>query len=111
MINRFHKIKESALTTEYSQWRNIAATIFLSLMCLGVVGDFWYLYFSTESLECYKGFLYMSVVWIVVELLVIAYMFQFNTIPRFARDSIGLLIAFSNIWFGLFVFGLQPCGV
>jgi hypothetical protein len=111
MSDSFIKLKEKALSTDYPRWRNVAATFFLGLMCLGIVGSFWYLYWTTENIQCHKGFLYLSVVWVLAELFVIAYMFKFNNIPKFARDSIGALIAFSNIWFGLFLFSLKPCGV
>ncbi len=75
-----------------------------------MVASVWYLYISAESIECYKGFIYMTIAWIVVELILIAYMFKFNNIPCFARNAISLIIAFSNIWFGLLVFSLKPCG-
>lgn len=106
----FHKLKTSALNTEYPRWKNIVSTIFLTVMCLLMVVNFWYLVISTNNIECHKGFLYLSVAWVAAELLVIAYMFHYNTIPAFARASIGLFIALSNIWFGLFLFGLKSCG-
>ncbi len=109
MNHEIQKIREKALATDYPRWRNVASTIFLGLMCLVMVGSFWYVFASIEGLGCYKGFLYMSMIWIVVELLVIAYMFTSSTIPKFARTSIALVIAFSNIWFGLFIFSLKPC--
>lgn len=110
MSNSFNKFKEKALSTDYPHWRNVVSTFLLGLMCLGIVGSYWYLYWTTENIQCYKGFLYLSVVWVAIELFVIAYMFKFKNIPKFARDSIGGLIAFSNIWFGLFLFSLKPCG-
>lgn len=110
MSNSFNKLKEKALSTDYPHWRNVVSTFLLGLMCLGIVGSYWYLYWTTENIQCYKGFLYLSVVWVAIELFVIAYMFKFKNIPKFARDSIGGLIAFSNIWFGLFLFSLKPCG-
>ena len=110
MNQKFNEFKEKSLSTDYPLWRNVVSTFFLTLMCLGVVGSFWYFFWSTENMQCYEGFLYTSAAWIVVELVVISYLFKFNTIPMFARDSIGALIAFSNIWFGLFIFSLRPCG-
>ena len=111
MSDSFNKVKKKALSTHYPRWRNIVSAFFLGLMCLGMVSSFWYLYWTTENIQCYQGFLYLSIAWLLIELLVIVYMFKFNDIPKFARDSIGALIAFSNIWFGLFLFGLKPCGV
>lgn len=110
MIDSFNKIKEKALSTDYPYWRRVVSTFSLGLMCLAIVGGFLYLYWITENIQCYEGFLYLSVAWVLVELFVIAYMFKFNNIPKFARDSISVLIAFSNIWFGLFLFSLKPCG-
>ena len=111
MSDSLDKLKDKALNTDYPRWKSVASTFFLGLMCLGVVGSFWYLYWAAENIQCYRGFLYLSVVWVLVELSVIAYMFKFNNIPMFARNSVGVLIAFSNIWFGLFVFSLKPCVV
>ncbi len=99
------------LSTNHPRWRNVVSTIFFTLACVGMVGCFWYLYLSLDSIGCYKSFLSMSVIWLVAELFVITYLFLFKNIPVFARESIVIVIAFSNVWFGLFIFSLKPCGV
>ncbi|MCL6421505.1 hypothetical protein [Aestuariirhabdus haliotis] len=105
------KIKAFALNTEFPRWKAAASTSLLTLMCLGVAGSFWYLYLSEAQLRCYEGFLYLSLVWVAVELVLLFYLFQFTSIPRFVRDAIGLIIALSNVWFGLFIFGLTACEI
>lgn len=110
MSSNRNQFLAGAMGTDYPQWKNIVFTVLMTAMCLGMPCLFWYLYVSTENLECYKGFLYLSITWVVVELVLIAYMFQYNNVPRFARNAMGLMLAFSNLWFGLFVLGLEACG-
>ncbi|WP_428241708.1 hypothetical protein [Gynuella sp.] len=103
------QLKQRALATEYPQWRKVTSTVFLSLACSVVVGAAWYLYFVTGALACYKGFFYLSIPWLVSELIVIAYLF-YGSIPKVVRGSIEIIIGCSNIWFGLFLFGINACG-
>ncbi len=102
-------LKAKYTSTEYPAWKNVAVTIILTVTCTLVVSIFWYLYFSTGTLGCYRGFLYLSIVWLLIELVLIAFLFRYKTIPRFAREAIGAIIGMSNIWFILFVFSLQAC--
>jgi len=71
---------------------------------------FWYQYFAQEKYECYNGFFYGSVIWLAVQLVVIAYLYRSNAIQKYAREAIFLHIAMANGWFILFVVGLTACG-
>ena len=109
MVNKFSELKEKALSTEVSKWWRFKSTVSLAVMCLGMVAYFWYLLVTMDALYCYKGFVYMTVVWIVAELTLIGYMFRSNSIPRFVRSSLELVLSSSNLWFGLFLFSLNAC--
>ncbi|MFQ3231333.1 hypothetical protein [Reinekea sp.] len=110
MKSSFEELKKKLLSTRYPRWRNIVSTTVLTLTCLGMVGSFVYLYFTISDLSCYKGILIAAVVWLIVELIAIAYLFLWTNIPSFARDVVKLNIAFANIWFGLLIFSLNACG-
>lgn len=90
-------------------WRNIESTSLLTFACLGVFASFIYLYITNRGLSCYKGFLIFSIIWLIAELITIAYLFLWSNIPRFAHDVVKMNIAFANIWFGLFIFSLKGC--
>ena len=92
------------------QWRNLLSCVVLALLALGAVGSWWYAYYSTPEAACYKGFLYLSVLWLVAQWIVIGYLYWYRDIPVFARGAIKLLILVANVWFGLFIFSLNPCG-
>lgn len=103
------KLKGKLFSTNYSLWRNIVSTSFLGIACLGMVGSFIYLYLNHSGLSCYKGFLVFSIIWLIAELIAITYLFLWSNIPAFARDAVKINIAFANVWFGLFIFGLNAC--
>lgn len=109
MSTIIEKFKEKALSTEYPRWKNILSSCVLSFLCISVASAFWYLFLTVDKMECHKGFAILSFPWLVVEFLIVYYLFKSNTVPRYATDSMVLLVAFSNIWFGLFLFGLKPC--
>lgn len=98
-------------SVEYPRWRNRASSAFLAVLCTGMVGCYWYLHTIKPSLKCYDGYLFFSVVWLLSEYVLIIYLYRYNNIPRFARTNIKMVIVFSNMWFGLFLFSLQPCAV
>jgi len=103
------KYKCRYLSTEYPRWRNISASLFLLLVSCGSVFVFWYVYFTEENYQCHNGFFFGSVVWLATQLVVIAYLFHGNTIQKYAREAIFLLIAMGNIWFILFIVALNTC--
>jgi hypothetical protein len=109
MNSSFVQLKEKMLSTNYPKWRNVASTTFLVITCVGVVGSFFYLYMTNNGLHCYTGYIGFSIVWLIVELITIAYLFFWTNIPQFARDVVKLNIAFANIWFGLFIFSIKVC--
>ena len=109
MTAKFSQAKEKLLSTGYPRWRNILACVILVLLATGAVSAWWYAYYTATDVECHKGFLYFSVVWLVVQWVVIGYLFRYQNIPAFARGGIKLLILLGNVWFGLFIFSLQPC--
>jgi hypothetical protein len=53
--------------------------------------------------------LYFSVIWLAVQWVVIGYLYRYQNIPAFAGDAIKLQVLLGNVWFGLFLFSLQPC--
>jgi len=87
----------------------MVSTAALVVACIGVVACFIYLYITNSGFHCYEGFLIFSIIWLIAELVAIAYLFFWSNIPRFARDVIKMNIAFANIWFGLFVFSIKAC--
>ena len=111
MNPKLKQFKERSLSTDYPHWRRVATTIFLAVMCIATVGIVGYLYATTAHMQCHSGFILVSIIWLFIELVLIAYMYKSSTIPRFARDYTAALIAFSNIWFGMFIIDLQSCAV
>lgn len=108
---RMQVFKEKQLSTDYPRWRNVLSTVALTTLCLWMVGIIWYLYGTEEAFSCKKGFVYMSVVMVIFEMVLIMYMYNFKNIPRFARDAMTAMICCANIWFGLFIFSLKACNV
>lgn len=82
----------------------------LAIMCIGMVVGFFYLYLSTNELVCYQAFVYLSVIWLGGELAIIVGLYRSSQVSKVLSDLITLMIAISNVWFGLFVFGLNACG-
>ncbi|MDX1456887.1 MAG: hypothetical protein R3276_04810 [Marinobacter sp.] len=110
MTDRFAQTKEKLLSTEYPRWRNLLSCTVLTLLSTGAVSAWWWAYYTTPDVGCHRGILYFSVVWLVAQWIVIGYLYWYQYIPAFARDGIKLLILVANVWFGLFIFSLQPCG-
>jgi len=102
--------KAKWLSTEYAQWSNILTTLVLTVLVTGAVASWGYFYYSTPNTECFEGFFYLSLLWLLVQWIVIGFMYGYKTIPMFARHAIQLLILLSNAWFILFIFSLRPCG-
>jgi len=109
MTEKLTEAKEKFLNTEYPRWRNVLSCAILVLLSTGMVSGWWYAYYTASDTECHKGFLYLSVVWLAVQWVVIGYLYRYQNIPAFARNSIKVLIMLGNVWFGLFIFSLQPC--
>ncbi len=109
MKSNISQLKETMLDTSYPSWRRLLSTLLLIVTCITVVMCFVYLYVNDTRLYCYQGFLIFSFIWLFVELVAIAYLYLWKNIPRFARDAIVMNIAFSNIWFGLFIFSVNAC--
>lgn len=78
-------------------------------MVTGVAFAWFYIYYTSSNAACHKGFLYLSYIWLFVQWVVIGYLYQSRNTPAFARDAIKVLILLANVWFGLFLFSLQPC--
>ncbi|GGX75177.1 hypothetical protein GCM10007392_47990 [Saccharospirillum salsuginis] len=98
-------------TTEYAQWRNVLTTLALTVLVTSTVATWGYIFYSTPNIECHENFWYLSLPWLLVQWVVIGFMFWYRNIPMFARHAIQLLIMFSNVWFIFFIFSLRPCGV
>jgi len=111
MNQKIDDLKRTLLSTDYPRWRNIASSILLVFLCTTIVGLFVFLYLTKPLLQCYEGYLYFAIIWLICEYMIIIYLYAYNNIPSFARTTITMVIGFSNIWFGLFVFGLQACVV
>lgn len=109
MAKDFAEFKEELLSTEYPEWRNKLSSLTLLILVTSVVLSFWYLYLTVPGLECYRGFFYFSFLWLIVQWIVIGYLYWFSNVPRFARTAIKVMIAVANCWFILFVFSLTAC--
>ncbi|MDL0432583.1 hypothetical protein QPM17_15680 [Marinobacter sp. TBZ242] len=109
MTENLTEAKEKLLSTEYPRWRNLLSCTILVLFTTGMVSGWWYAYHTASDIECHKGMLYFSAVWLAVQWVVIGYLYRYQNIPKFAREAINLLILLGNVWFGLFIFSLQPC--
>lgn len=109
MTDKLGETREKLLSTQYPQWRNLLSCIVLVVLTTGAVSSWWYAYYTTPDTYCHKGFLYFSVLWLVVQWVVIGYLYRYQNIPAFARGAIKLLILLANVWFGLFIFSLKPC--
>ncbi|MFL1467596.1 hypothetical protein [Marinobacter sp. HN1S83] len=109
MAKNLTEAKEKLLSTEYPRWRNLLSCAILVLLITGMVSGWWYAYYTASDIECHQGILYFSAVWLAVQWVVIGYLYCYQNIPAFARGAIKLLILLGNVWFGLFIFSLQPC--
>ena len=109
MTDKLTDAKVKLLSTEYPRWRNLLSCTILVLVATGMVSGWWYAYYTASDIECHKGILYFSAVWLAVQWVVIGYLYRYQNIPAFARDAIKVLIMLGNVWFGLFIFSLQPC--
>ncbi|GAB2918108.1 hypothetical protein GCM10027181_16570 [Rheinheimera gaetbuli] len=110
MTDKGATYKAKLLSTDYPQWRNRLSCAALAALSGGAVLCWYYAYYTLPQTECYKGFLYISVLWLAVQWAVIGYLYWYRDIPAFARSAIKLLVLVANAWFGLFIFSLQPCG-
>ncbi len=109
MAKNLTEAREKLLSMEYPRWRNVLSCVILVLLTTGMVSGWWYAYYTVSDVVCHKGILYFSVVWLAVQWVVIGYFYRYQNIPAFARGAIKFLILLGNVWFGLFVFSLQPC--
>jgi len=109
MSDRISAYRAKRLSTNYPQWRNLPSCVALVVLSTGAVLSWWYAYFTLPETGCHKGVLYFSVFWLGILWVVIGFLFRYRDIPAFARTAIQLLILLSNVWFGLFIFSLEPC--
>lgn len=109
MTKNLTEVKEKLLSTEYPRWSNLLSCAILVLLTTGMASGWWYSYYTASEIECHKGVLYFSAVWLAVQWVVIGYLYRYQNIPVFARGAIKLLILLGNVWFGLFIFSLQLC--
>ena len=109
MNNINTEMKGGLLSTQYSKTRRVFSGTLLLILSAATVLTFWYMYFTYPGVDCWRGFFYISVPWLVVQIVVIAYLYFFNNIPAFARGAIDLLIGMANLWFILFLFSLKAC--
>ncbi len=102
--------KEYWLDTEYSKTLHLISCFFLAVFACGASGSYWYMYLTIPELGCHKHILLLSFIYLPVQLATLYYLLCFRTsVPRFARDSIQLVIGLSNIWLGLILFSLDLC--
>ena len=101
MFKKF--LPRTLFDTDFPRCRNIGVTLVLLSCSGGMVSVLWYFYFAADGTHCYKGFIYMSALWLAIELIVIGYLYKFKNIPKFARDAIMFMIIFSNLWLGFIV--------
>ncbi len=109
ITDKFYEARENLLSTDYPRWRNLLSCLALLVLTTGVVASWWYIYYTIPEVVCHKGHLYFSVLWLAVQWVVIGYLYWYRNIPAFARGAIKMLIGVANIWFGLFIFSLNPC--
>ncbi|MBN0988920.1 hypothetical protein [Amphritea pacifica] len=109
MKEKLNEIRAKLLSTDYPQWRNLLSCVVLIALSTGAVLSWWYAYYTLPETACHEGFLLFSVLWLAVQWVVIGYLYWYRDIPAFARNALKLLILVANIWFGLFIFSLQPC--
>lgn len=109
MNRKIEELIDSMQSTAYPKWRNVASTILFSILCTLTVGIFVGLYLFEPLLSCYGWIVPFALIWLVSEYVLIVYMYRNQTIPIYVRSTIKLLMALSNVWFGLFVFGLNTC--
>jgi len=109
MTKKFSEYRERLLSPDYPQWRNLLSCLVLIVLSTWVVLSWWYAYFTLPETSCHRGFFFFSVLWLVVQWVVIGYLYRYQDIPAFARGAIKLLILVANVWFGLFIFSLKSC--
>lgn len=109
MSDKYNELMASLTGTEYPQWRNLFSSVLLLVLSTAVVGAWWYVYFTVPEIGCYKGFFFLSILWLAVQWVVIGYLYWCPEMPAYARNAIKLLILLANAWFILFLFSLKPC--
>ncbi|TQV74699.1 hypothetical protein FLL45_06985 [Aliikangiella marina] len=110
MSRLLEQLKTKALTTRYPKWKRITLLVVMLSMCSLIVGTSWFVYLTSHQLACHSTFILMTIPWLIAEIGVILFLYLSNNLPQYARDSIVLVLLFTNIWFGLFIFGLPACG-
>jgi hypothetical protein len=109
MAENLTEAKDKLLSTAYPRWRNLLSCVIFVLLTTGMVSGWWYAYYTAPDMECHRGISYFSALWLAVQWVVIGYLYRDQNIPAFARGAVKLLILLGNVWFGLFIFSLQPC--
>ncbi|MGL6162556.1 hypothetical protein [Microbulbifer sp.] len=105
-----HKMKEGLFSTETKRWRKVITVIFYSVICVLPVIAFSLIVVFEPGYDQWKAFLFMSILWVCAELVVVWYIYYSDNMPAFARGAIQLNVLIANVWFGLFIFSLNPSG-
>ncbi len=109
MSNAWQELKNKMMNTEYPRWRRGLSTVLLLLFSLTPVMVLWYLYFTKDNLHCIRGFVYISVPWLIVQLIVTAHLHISTNVIALVRVSQKMLIGFGNMWLILFIFSIKAC--
>ncbi|MBB3169438.1 hypothetical protein [Simiduia aestuariiviva] len=103
------KLKEQLLSTSVNNFGSAARAASLLILCGASVAAFGYVLITIPALQCHAFFFYLSIFWLAAEVAVIAYLYRYKNIPRFAREAVVISLLIANFWFILFVFSLQAC--
>lgn len=109
MANKWIEFRERQLSTHSPNWRIELSCVALFFLSTGTVLSWWYAYITLPEAVCHKGIFYLSALWLAVQWTVIGYLYWYRNIPVFARAAVAMLMVMANVWFGLFLFTLQPC--
>jgi len=108
-MDKITEVKRKLLSTSVTGWKNAISTAILLIMSVSGVGVFGFILLTTPALQCHAIFFYLSLFWLASEVVLIAYLYCYKNIPRFAREAVVFSLLIANIWFILFIFGLKGC--
>ena len=109
MDSRLNEIKRKLLSEQQGSLGQRVSLLILCALCFLSVASLGYLFLITPMMRCHSPFFYLAAVWLVMEMMVIGYLYVYKNIPKFARDAIVVMVLISNVWFLLFVFSLKAC--
>lgn len=108
-MDKITKLKGKLISTSVTGWGVAVSTAALFILCGSGVAAFGYTLFTIPELQCHATFFYLSIFWLFSEFAVIAYLYCYRNIPKFAREAVVISLLIANCWFILFIFGLQEC--